>query len=281
MASYTHLKVVCKNIAASKYDEIYNPFWSRLPILIDELKEAKPDILLLLEAGRESDGHGWKEITEIISKELNLSYQGILKKGIAERAHGQAIFVSPSTKLISFHSIWISLDSNKEPIPIDDGLMIARATVKHISYPECFRIAFVHFPKDDRRLTMIHWLAKNKHKFQVVMGDFNTFPDNKGPEMIKFLNTEMIPLLDQNVITFKGFENDKIKVKNENLHLFAQARITEKGEVETTIIPAAKLDHIYITDPTLNCAGYCGPITKASDHCSLYLVLNIHVYSDS
>lgn len=304
------IKVVYRNIACSKYDEMNNPLWDRIIEMSKEYKSLEPDILILIESGRGSKGHCWEEIVKIIENETNLKYKGVKRVGTKETALGKSIFINTKTiDLVNFDQYWMNLDNNKihnfstnDQLPFDDGPDVITVTIKSLVYlndeqNRTFTIGVVHLPKSrDKRISMVDWLIQNRYLFQIILGDFNTFPNDGsyiffhlslqtlifqlinylgGPEMIKKLDQYMIPLLKEDKKpTFRGFPNDIISVNNNDLEHFKDSLIIEKGENETKIIPSGQLDHVYLSDKKLSCKSSICYLTNTSDHASL--IVNIY-----
>jgi hypothetical protein len=106
-------------------------------------------------------------------------------------------------------------------------------------------VGATHFPTAlENRLNTAKWIMENSNLFDVIMGDFNTFPQNGGPEMIEILKSKLISRLPPETSTpFRAFAYDTIMVPNEKMDLLPDAIVLKKGEKETEVAPNSWLDH--------------------------------------
>jgi endonuclease/exonuclease/phosphatase family metal-dependent hydrolase len=133
------------------------------------------------------------------------------------------------------------------------------------------RVAAIHFLTGEAdRMETAKWLSRNYHLFDMVMGDFNTFSDKKGPEMKSILETNMQSMIlqkENKIITYKGFSHDVVSIKNECVHLIPEAVVLEVKEKETKLVASDWLDHVYSpTNKKLKCKVTVCPVSQASDH---------------
>lgn len=297
------------NIANAKRDEDMNPLADRLDMIIDQIKKnICPDVLILLEAGRSSKGMTWTEIAGKIEKETGLFYFGIRRINATLMSFGKAVFYNPKTiALDDLNQFWTKNHAGKwsgdhfgndmlvfDAYPVIDNKVVVD---KRLS------IAAVHFPmKLDARLQVSQYVRDRAFNFDIVGGDFNTFADDGGQDMINILtfdstvkddpdsleirknhrNYALQEMLHPSTeVTFKAFKHDVVEVPNEKLphkpfdpEIIDETYLTvvEEGPETSKVLFRSWLDHIFATKYLIQRVGFTniytevGEITPASDH---------------
>ena len=103
-----NIKIGCMNIANAIRDETQNPLYPRIQEIGNMVKTQQPDVLVMLEAGRNSMGHTWTEMAAEIEKITNLVYIGIYLVNGTEAPFGKALFIDKkSVTYRTFERSWI------------------------------------------------------------------------------------------------------------------------------------------------------------------------------
>lgn len=280
-----NIKIYTRNIGNAARDEAHTPLADRVLGIIDDILEERPDVVILLEAGRPSGSMSWTEIAAWIEKETGLFYGGIKRINATLWSFGKAFFYNPNTVAVGkFWQHWTGgCDWSGDGFGNDIVTLDVYPVVdKKVLIDGMFTVAAVHFPmKLDARLKTAQWLVANSNLFTVVMGDFNTFEDDGGPEMIKIITAEMnlVSLLPPDVITFKAFPHDLVEVPNEKLESLNSDFVVvgECGPDKSLVLFSSHLDHCFWNVQNglpKNLGAYVahvGKITAASDHAPIIL----------
>lgn len=297
------LKIVCWNIANANRDEQCNPLGERFDRIIQQMKDMEPDLVCLLEAGRPSMGKSWTFYASLLEEATGLVYAGI--KYAAPHNHlvnrpfslGKAFFYNPKTTSLA------SIDQHYIPPPptmiteasrrtpwVDprhngnDACIVSAWISKNsdgFKLDEAVRVqaCFVHLPMDlHSRLESTDWLTSSKISGQVdvIMGDFNTFPDEGGPEMMERLTRHYRETLPANTkLTFSAFENDVCKKPKDTI-LDEACKVVAVDEEFIYVRFASWLDHALVDTNRFDreCTSKVVPMSQGeSDHHPILLTI--------
>lgn len=250
-----HLKIVCWNIANSVRDQGDYSLIERLPKIISTLKEIRfndgIDLLILLEANRPSldlkqSRHTFTSIANQIQTDTDLTYLGVdVNNASGYMSFGKAIFYNPDT-------IFVNKCAQLRTTTIGFGSSVTHLTVwpvesSKIIINKPLQLGFVLFPLPfDQRMEAIDWLKNNK-KFDVIMGDFNSFATSfdqmvKKIEEIGYENC----LPHDTQYTFQAFSCDVITVNQKELELMPNSILIQRlKNDEIKIRPVSWLDHCF------------------------------------
>lgn len=281
MASSTCKRVYVQNIACSSRDEHgkyvhqkgdepvrCSPLKTRLAALIENIISQDPDVVVLFEAGRSSQGHSWTRMACEIENATGLTYAGLMYANMTATPFAHAIFINrKNAHLEQFKNYQVAKGDNG----VDAHVTTATIRFSDETY---VTVGGVHMPiNETMRAEVTEWLVQNHHLATFWAGDFNTFPDSNGPWMLERLNsTDMIHAKCQVDYTFRGFDYDTIKVAHESRHLLhPMSKVVEETETHAIVLPVSILDHVYISDHSVETAVTFLPLTSASDHCGILI----------
>lgn len=276
-------KVYVRNIGNAARDEQHCPLGSRLAYLLDDIKNEKPDVVILLEAGRSSNGMNWTEIADTIERDTGLFYGGIKRINATRMSFGKAFFYNPDTVAVGdFNQHWTGDGVWSGDYFGNDivTLKIYPVALSKVLVDAPFTVAAVHFPmKLDARLKTSQWLVEHFHLFDAVAGDFNTFEDDGGPEMLEIIkhDAHLVSLLPPHVITFKAFLHDLVDVPNEKLAgLNPSCVVVENGPTTSKVLFSSHLDHCFLNtlampEKEIKFSARVSEITRASDHAAIII----------
>ncbi len=244
-----HMNVVTWNIANAARDEARSPLAFRLDniirVLISTNKSTPIDALVLLEAGRPSQGLTWTEMAAKIEKETGLSYIGIWRINATPMSFGKALFIDRERVAVNnIRQFWT--DKSDEYWV---GDYFGNDILTFNLHPVCFEsssfrvvrnvdliVGIVHFPMSlEARLQLSEYLNDIGHIAQLWMGDFNTFEDDGGEKMIDIITQKGNPYARKNLVehhdeeapyTFRAFPHDLISKPEE-----FRSRMSKHSEV--------------------------------------------------
>lgn len=297
-------KIACWNIANAARDESNNPLLDRISLIINQLKEAKPDLFVALEAGRMSRGISWTTMALMIQNETGLEYIGIYrvnasfgKMGDQESlmGFGKAVFVNPKTMMINnTYQHWMTSSNtikqaskpyNKfgsDVVQINCNPVVDGKAIHDIEY----KLGFVHFPIErPARFKAASWLSEYLDNANVWMGDFNTFPDDGGPEMLRHIilrNPEYSELVGYYDVTktFSAFEHDIVCVPKSRKEIILKTSpesiIVKEDDENIHVRFASVLDRILCKTSSrkFSYESNVYPLTDASDHCYMETIIS-------
>lgn len=277
-ASSPSLTVYVQNIACSVRDEQPQglSLWDRLEPLMENIRQVNPDVAILLEAGRSSQGHSWLEMACLLEKGTGLTLVGLLHANGSVNPFAHAIFVNRKTaRLASCVNIPVPVPPEGPGFDCSLGLSTFNPVVEgKVCYHFQVKVCSVHMPMGARdRMRITQWLADNYAQADMLLGDFNTFPDDMGPEMLAILKQAGLRHLPCNLdYTFQAFPNDQLQVpveKRQSLHPLAE--IVAETEAHLTVRMVSILDHIFLNpgEGRHRMEGHFCPLTEASDHCAM------------
>lgn len=267
------------NIANSAGDAKYKPLdEERLREIIKEMNKVKGkvSVFALLEAGRA----GWATKAAAIAEGTGYLYHSCHLLNATPMSFGKALFYDPER--VAIHHVvqtWLDMDDPDNwggayfgnsillihVQPVVDQKIVLDATI---------RFAAVHFPlglKD--RLEAAAWVAYHGGFAEVWSGDFNTFEDEGGPEMIEIITKNGLKkTTPQGAITFRAFEHDKVPKSVDVIPTLNElSTYVPHPDDPTKILVnyAGGLDHTFV-DPNLECKTVVCPLTDASDHALIY-----------
>lgn len=272
--------IVSWNIACSKYDEIHVPLFDRKHIIIETLRNVISDIdvLVLLEAGRKSKGMSFTVFAAEIEEMVGLTYMGICFPESDPNPLGKAYFINRKTVTLGSISSYSIYQGERNGNIIDyNALSLEIIPVNEKSNPILLRrrfIDFVHLPVDLKgRKMATKLLAKNSHYTSCYMGDWNTFPDWGGPEMLSEMKKHhWIALTPQDEKTFQCFDHDIVEIPIENIPLLhpdskiVDNKPTPDGKLRVKCCGC--LDQVFVPNlsPYLHDNVSVFPINPGSDH---------------
>jgi endonuclease/exonuclease/phosphatase family metal-dependent hydrolase len=122
-------------------------------------------------------------------------------------------------------------------------------------------LGFLHFPMSlPDRLQVVEYLENlpKENKFDLIMGDFNTFPDDGGPEILNRLDKcgyqNRIRLLN-NMRTFHAFAHDLLTLPSKkHLETMKLAIVIKENDDGTVLVrPVSWLDQCmsFVNTPNL------------------------------
>lgn len=286
--------VMCLNIANAKRDDEHNPLCDRIADICGHINRAPTpiDALILLEAGRPSRGISWTSMAASIENFTGLHYVGVRMLNATENPFGKALFIRRSTLALSgMAQRWISQQEHHWDGPhfgLDYLEMIFHPVVQEHAVivsgrdPELLTrvirdrsvsFAAFHFPMDRAsRMKAADYINQDQCS-DVLVGDFNTFPDDGGPEMIKVITSSCYRRKKMPApYTFKAFEHDLVrKPADFRSQVNEHSEIVQENDDGTLSIRfASTLDHIFYyddnSDTKVGQGSYVLPMEGASDH---------------
>ena len=269
------------NIANAQRDETFCPLKSRLQGIIDYIKglTEMPDILVLLEANRPSQGVPWTMMAADIEAQTGLRYHSCHTVNATPNSFGKAVFFNVNTvALKNVHHFWITEEEKSErwsgPYFGNDVIILEIFPVENqkVIIDKILKLGVVHFPmgKEDR-LMASKWLRFFSGFANIWMGDYNTFPDDGGQEMIDIITEfELIHQnpKDTNEMTFQAYEHDCIEKDISFIPQLNSASTFKPKEDDPSKILvrfSSVLDHVF-TDPNIDCKVIINPLCPFSDH---------------
>ena len=258
------IHVVVWNIANAKRDNLLNPLIRRCDFIIQTIKKMQVeqsgiDVLVLLEANRastDSNGqvHSFTSIANRIENETGLVYLGIdIMNASGMMSFGKAIF-------IDINRVYVNKLGQKWASETPDicsgpylGSSITHLRIWPVSDAKCvinkhFDLGVLHFPMAlQDRMEVVKFL-QTQLKFDLIMGDFNTFPDDGGPEIIDLLSQRgyqnCLPL--DCLRTFHAFPHDLLKINGTELHRLEKLKqslfIKKNDDGSVVLRPVSWLD---------------------------------------
>lgn len=241
------------------------------------------DVLVLLEANRPSKGISFTRLAAAIEDETGLLYLGCKTMNATANCFDKAFFVRPSRAFVAAATQRWTDPSNHIVAGPHFGCDVLFLTIhpvdsetKQVVRNRWFEAGFVYFPMGrEDRLTTARWVASHGYPFvDGWMGDWNTFPDDGGPEMIEIISEAYKPVSDPAQITFQAFPHDLIT---------KPASIRETLNPESTIVSenadgtvnvrfASLLDHVFVRpDAAFEESVKVYPLFEASDHALVVL----------
>lgn len=269
MASDKELDIYVRNIACAGRDESRTPFLTRLPLLINDIKDNNPDVVVLLEAGRSSLGMTWTEMAVLIERQTDLVYVGVSYANLSANPFGHAVFVKKGRALIA------RMTNALTNVSGDARQGQVTEVVVKTSETNCVTIGVVHMPMSiEGRLALVQWLCANSARATMWVGDFNTFPDDIGPDMIEQLKESgLVHLPCDAPFTFKAFPHDTLTVPiKKKRFLHPMSIIVTEDEHSVTVLPVSILDHVFLYKNIIaQCTATFLPHTAASDHSAILI----------
>lgn len=270
------VKACCCNIANAIRDESEYPLHKRLDEIVKMINEQNPDVLILLEAGRSSGGKSWTRLAMEIEEGTGLIYVGIYLVNATDAPFGKALFIRKSAVAVkSFDRAWIGDtlmntwggDRYGSDIlqvilhPVQDGKVITDRAIN---------LWAAHFPLGrDARLAASQALADAITDNTIVLGDFNCFHTDKGPEMIQTITSRWTEHKLDCLWTFSAFPHDIVDVPakiRDNLPEGSEvvAENEEKGTITVRFV--GMLDRVFSSKDVNVEQTHTAFSDKASDH---------------
>jgi endonuclease/exonuclease/phosphatase family metal-dependent hydrolase len=302
-----NLRFMCFNIANAERDEKENPLLGRLDEIIQAIKDVDPpiDAFVLLEANRPSQGKSWSSIAAEIEEATGYRYQALHILNGSNNPFGKALFVNPDTLICKTDQqswtekkdVWsggywgnavscfalqplvteeVQLDPNPEKPP---------AIIRRVILDKQIRLGAVHFPMGRfDRMKVSDWLNAHYDDADIWMGDYNTFPDDGGDEMITRISAHRrLTHCDLGVpFTFKAFPHDLITKPSSfhsqmNEHSSVESEGVDKdGNPTINVRFASTLDHVFYHPGNFELRNaFALPLTPASDHARVIVDVSI------
>lgn len=274
------LKIVTWNIANAQRDNTLAPLIERLNEIIGTLKDIQKnhngiDVLVLLEANRSSTDksgviHSFTSIANKIQNETGLLYLGqdVLNPS-GGMAFGKAVFYNGSTCFVNKGAqTWASSVSHFCSGPYF-GCGMTNLTIwpldenKKLIANKFLTYGGLHFPMVlDHRMEVVNYLRWMNPKPDLIMGDFNTFPDDGGPLMIQELTKAgFINCLPSDTVrTFHAFPHDTFMADAKKIekmpHAIKMSEPNEQGLIK--VRPISWLDQCMLFknfDRSIECSA--------------------------
>lgn len=276
------------NIANAVRDEANNPLKPRIPRIIETINKANPplDVLVLLEAGRASQGSAWTQMAFEIEKGIGMHYMGIDYPNGTANPFGKAIFIRRSTCAISgSRQTWLDKQGHKfagpqfgcdvttfRVSPVVDEYLLVDGRPKPVS-PVIrdigFTLSFVHLPMDQKARLDCAEILSGYHDSCLIMGDWNTFYKKGDTEMYSEMSQRCWSHLTKDVFTFQAFSHDTTHVPAEEKETInAESKIVsanDDGSFE--VLFTSSLDHVFVHPEYMHSVVQVSPPDhSASDH---------------
>jgi len=228
------------------------------------------------------------EVAARIERETGLKYIGCFSINATPMSFGKALFINPKKAAFGgqmmqhwircddFISKWTGSGFGNDALcvpifPVYNGKVVID---RHVT------IMAVHFPMSlADRLQNSKWLASISSimsKNTIVMGDFNTFSDDGGPDILRIIG-EKWNHIDNDKVTFHAFPHDTITIPKGNLSLLSEETIIKEDLGDTYVVrPASILDHVFVhPDFPYTFDANVGHMTSASDHVSMSVTVHL------
>ncbi len=280
--------IVSWNVANAGPDDEKNPLTLRIPMICEVIKTINPDVIVLLEAGRPTKDIDWTTNAGAIQRETGLRYLGCMYSNPTLKTFGKAVFYNPET--VDVATLSRERITNQQGFNADIVRFNVRPVFdqKIVIGMEPVNVAAVHVPPHfgfpERRIDAAKAIrSMPKLWYELFVGDFNTFPEDGGPEMIEEITKDVSPgtysgslvscLPDDTTHTFKAFEHDISTVNTSVIEAIRKNplnEILEEGPEKCSVRFSSWLDHVFATQRLWNRLAVVdckvGPITGASDH---------------
>lgn len=259
------------NIACADRDDAMNPLVGRVDAIIDQINAVDPplDCVVLLEAGRTSKGVEFTEIACQIQKGTGLTYMGIDYVNGTVSPFGKAVFIRRSTCMLIrrehhwLHPKGVIVDGShfgtdhvtlhlapvvEEEVECVVNDKIVVKNLRRVIRNAVKRITFVLFPMDLKGRMEAIQVTKALDS-DLLMGDWNTFPDEGGPEMIAGMESAgWNSILPVDVMTFKAWDHDiNVRPSSFREKLNPESKIlSENEDGSLNILFSSVLDHVFV-----------------------------------
>lgn len=281
--------IAFRNIANAKRDEegaaypwdplgekMRSPLYPRLQHIIDDIKKVSNlDALFLLEAGRPSQGVSWTRMAATIEEETGLTYIGIYYLNGTDLPFGKALFINRSRvfarEIKQFYASTLpTVPSGAhmgcdvlrvEFSPVEDGLVVVDQRMVCCA---------VHAPMEhSARIAFAKWINSHHCYADFFFGDFNTFPDDGGAEMIWHITQDelLVDLTPDVRYTFSAFPQDVTPHPIDMKHIFSPpCEIVKETEDTVWVRHASVLDRVFGRNLLHSPRVLVHPPSKGSDH---------------
>jgi len=174
-------RILFVNLANSQRDsDSGNSLFSRLPTIVKFIKSVNPDVICFVEAGRPTRDHdgnlvSWVDMVSMLTNGTGLIQVCITRNNETDMAFGISIFARPGLR-IDWTSHCLCSDGFKT-IAISFSINHQTAIVTHLPVNPV------------QRMSALRELLRIMHddKISFAFGDFNSFPDGNGPEMMSLI----------------------------------------------------------------------------------------------
>lgn len=276
-----HLRVMCFNIANAKRDEEFKPLLTRIihiVKMINRIQSGGMDAFILLEAGRSSVHRTWSMIASYIEEQTGFRYVFNHYLNSSNDSFSKCLFIDPSRVACLWDKqMWTEYGHKKdfwsgagfwgnsvslfqlfpvvhEQIQLDPNPEKPKTTVRRVIADAWVNIGACHFPPGGMadRIKASNWLRDHASEADIWMGDFNTYPDDGGEEMIKIITSNGLVQCDLKVpFTFKCFDHDIVtKPASFEEKINPESKIIERttdkdGNPIIKVLFASVLDHVF------------------------------------
>jgi hypothetical protein len=279
---------------------IGNPLANRLQTIIDDINnlEEKPDALFFTEANRSSLGRSWSSMAAEIEEKTGYTYKMCWSTNATAMSFGKALFVDQ--KRVFLRKGYQMYTTETSDIPSGDyfgnDVLIAHFSpvelVKNesgsvepkIVIDRVVKCMFVNAPIQlDSRLKLSSWINtySEKEGIDVVFGDFNTFPDWGGDDMLKLITAEgkLVDLTPKDtVMTFFSFHHDVVSHPIDTKSMFGPPNeIVHETEDTIYVRHASVLDRVFARPDIVATVAtvVVHPLTDASDHSGVSIKITV------
>jgi hypothetical protein len=284
--SSNKLTIRVQNIANAQRDEIgvpcpitgdivASPLCTRLTKLCKEINKSQPDVSICIEGGRGSKGQTWSSIAAEIADKTGMEHTATMLSNGTMNPFGKAVFVRKGRAFCSGVKLVPIFETCKKQISDVTIVSLHTVTDSMPCYSETVRVAIVLMPMArDARMIVSKWINLNAKKADVWVGDFNTFHDDGGPEMIEIIkDNRALVHLGPSEPTFRAFKHDLVKLPIERADspIFG-GEVMFRYEEHCYVHFTSTLDHVFIQPHALEAVEVTyEPITPASDHCAILI----------
>lgn len=241
-------------------------------------------ILVVLEAGRSTQGHRWSKIQRIIEEETGLVSYGCFNVNNTGGGMAKHVFYNPARVFIqSVIQEWVPCGKNiggpgygQSSIRITAQPVISgKVLIDHTAIVYATHLSM----NEDSRMAAVEYFARLPKKYAnlTVIGDMNTFPDSCGPEMQSRMISagfrECLPA--DTKWTFSAFAADTLSVPTETIPKFHphSGIVREISDSMTLVRPRTWLDHSFSTDPDVIAYTHDTTSKGESDHDAVVTII--------
>ena len=310
-----HRNIMSLNIANAQRDDEKVPLFERIQGIALAIADCPEpiDALFLLEAGRASRGRSWLEMTQVLCETTGLEYVGVFRANGTSNPFGKAVFIrrgriaceilgqqwlagkiDPATDSLRFpkdqhNKVWNGDYSGVDcinvrlyPVVEKDSYVEASTGKDSVSSrvirDRSLNVSIFHFPMAlEARLFCARWIHE-RSSGQLLMGDFNTFEDNGGPEMIDKITRGRYRRykFPGDPHTFHAFPHDICtRPADWESRLNAESEIVERRPDGTIgVLFQSTLDHAFCTpevEKRIADSSYVLKMNGLSDHDALVI----------
>jgi hypothetical protein len=287
---------MCLNIDNSQRDETFNPFFKRMPAIVEQINNSpkKIDVLIILQAGKTSCGHTWEYMAEFMASKTGLKYIGCQYK---ERGFlGKAVFIREETTAIfdlrrkeiqtvikhpngnTSTLFYVSKDDHpgftNDFIEFNVHPVVHELTVDRTKTWACtirdmkVRIAACEYPRLISNREKTNDCMVSQTECQILMGDFKSFKHLGGHEAVQLgLSSKFTIKHTNSKYTYQAYEYNPIQLSSE--HHIGEDDQVMKLEGGLLQVRVSALTDLMFYDNTSTCLGencFVVPMKGATEH---------------